>query len=75
MQEFFFTIVSIWVIWKLFDAFSSPRRSGTSYQQTTNNFYGEKKSEGQVRVESKAKPGPKIPADEGEYVDYEELKD
>lgn len=75
MQEFFFTILGVWLIWKLFGAFSSPRGSSTTYQQHTHNhYYGEKKKEGQVRVETKKKQAPHIPSDEGEYVDYEDVK-
>lgn len=75
MQEFFFTIVSIWVIWKIFSSFSSSGRSSSSYQQTNHHhYYQQKKEEGQVRVETKKAPRTHFPADEGEYVDYEEVK-
>lgn len=76
MQEFFFTILSIWFIWKIYDVFASPRRSGNSYSQTHHHHYYEKRQEqnGQVRVETKKKKSGRIPSDEGEYVDYEEIK-
>ncbi len=77
MQEFFFTIVAIWVIIRLFNAFSGSGRSSTTYQQTnTSNFYSheQKRQEGEVRIENKKAPESKIPPTEGEYVDYEEVK-
>jgi hypothetical protein len=75
MQEFFFTILAIWVIWRLFSSFSGSKPASRTYQQTNNNYYSEpKKQEGEVRIETKVSPESKIPPTEGEYVDYEEIK-
>lgn len=77
MQEFFYTIFAIWLVIKLFNAFSGSRPSSShTYQQTNNNYYSsqQKKAEGEVKIENKNSPGPKIPPTEGEYVDYEEIK-
>jgi hypothetical protein len=77
MQEFFYTILAIWVISRLFSAFSGGRTSSGSsqtYQQTNNHFYSQKKTEGEIKIETKKTPETKIPPDEGEYVDYEEVK-
>lgn len=57
--------------------FSSSRSSGPTYQQTTHHHYyqqKEKNKDGNVRVEEKKSNHSRIPNDEGEYVDYEELK-
>jgi hypothetical protein len=72
MQEFFFTILTVWVIWKLFNVFT--RSAGPTYQQNTHHHYYREKQKDQVRVETKKAPTPKIPSDEGEYVDFEEVK-
>jgi hypothetical protein len=78
MQEFFFTVLAIWVIWRLFSSFtgSSPASSGRTYQQTTHHHYYQKQApqEGEVRIDKKVSPESKIPPTEGEYVDYEEIK-
>lgn len=77
MQEFFFTVLTIWVIWKVFGMFSGSRSSGPTYQQTTHHHYyqqKEKEQDGKVRVEAKKPNKSRIPNDEGEYVDYEEVK-
>ncbi len=79
MQEFFFTVLIIWVIWKLYGAFagSGSRTTGTrTYQQNNHHHYYQKqpKQEGEVRIEKKASPESKIPPTEGEYVDYEDIK-
>lgn len=76
MQEFFFTILSIWLIWKLFNAFSGKESTTRTYSQTNthHHYHSQKQAEGNVRVETKKQPTSRIPNDEGEYVDYEEVK-
>lgn len=69
MQEFFFTLLSMWVIYKLFDAFGSGRRSAPSSQQS------EPQREGDVKINSSKNTSSKFSEKEGEYVDYEEIKD
>ncbi len=76
MQEFFFTVLAIWVIWRLFGAFSGGRKPASNYQQNTHHHYYQKeeKKDGEVRIKGKSSPESKIPPTEGEYVDYEDIK-
>ncbi|MCX6313077.1 MAG: hypothetical protein NT084_15770 [Bacteroidetes bacterium] len=75
MQEFFFTVLAIWFVWRLFSSFSGSKPASQNFRQTNNNYYSEpKKPEGEVRIETKATPESKIPPTEGEYVDYEDVK-
>jgi Domain of unknown function (DUF4834) len=79
MQEFFFTVLTIWVIWKIYNAFSKSSRSDSRAGRTTNfyqqnNQYYQKPKEGEIKVEMKKENKPRTPGDEGEYVDYEEIK-
>ena len=79
MQEFFYTILAIWVIWKIFGAFSRSGEKKTSqqyYQQTNHHHHHhyQNPSQGQVRVEETAKPKSPKSHDDGEYVDFEEIK-
>ncbi|MBI3509975.1 MAG: DUF4834 family protein [Bacteroidetes bacterium] len=79
MEEFFFTILSIWVILKLFSVFSGSS-SARMYSSTTRTNYQEKSSKKtpdteNARVEVKTNSAPRIPASEGEYVEFEEIKD
>ena len=76
MEEFFYTVIAIWVITRLFNAFSGSKNSTRNYQQTNNNFYSQQqqKKEGEVNIEQKKAPESKIPPTEGEYVDYEDVK-
>ena len=77
MQEFFFTLLSVWVIWQLYRAFSSPpRNTAPRYEQHTHHHHYNdgKKKEGEVKVEMKQPNKARLPDDEGEYVDYEDIK-
>ncbi len=75
MQEFFFTILAIWVIWRIFSSFSGSKTTSQNYQQTNNNYNSKPTQEvGEVKIDTKAVPTAKIPPTEGEYVDFEDLK-
>jgi hypothetical protein len=62
MQQIFFTLLTIWFIWRLFGAFSRPKVSSQDYQQSNNNYYAKPKQEdGEVKIDTKAVPTAKIP--------------
>ena len=73
MQEFFFTLLSIWLVWKLFDAFSSKRHSGPNWHQADQRNRNYSRHEEDARIANKSKKSAK-PVDEGDYIDYEEIK-
>jgi len=75
VQEFFFTILSIWVIWKLFSAFSNSGNSARANQFTqTNHNHFHQKREGEVKIEETQPKKKSRSADDDDYVDYEEIK-
>ncbi|MDQ3109041.1 MAG: DUF4834 family protein [Bacteroidota bacterium] len=76
MQEIFFTVLAIWLVWKLFSSFTGSDSSSRKQQQTTHHHYYQTppKQDGEVRIEKKVSPESKIPPTEGEYVDYEDIK-
>jgi hypothetical protein len=74
MQEFFYTILAIWLIWKIFGAFSNTKKQSATnnFQQTNHNHYNTPRP-GDVKVEeTPKKKSDKAPDDD--YVDYEEIK-
>lgn len=73
MRDIIWTIIGIWVIYKLYEAFKQVSgRKTQSYQ--TNVNYGEQQ-EGEVKVNyTQNKNKPHIKPEHGEYVDYEEVK-
>lgn len=69
MQEIFFTILVIWVLFKIFGSVQVK-----TYTFNQNNYNNQKKQEGEVKVESQGKVSSKARDDRGEYVDFEEVK-
>jgi hypothetical protein len=65
MKDVFFTILAIWVVWRIMESIK-----GSSKKE----FNGQKKYEGEVTVEYRP-PSKKDKDDkDGEYIDYEEIK-
>jgi hypothetical protein len=75
MQEFFYTILAIWLIWRIFGAFSNSKkeRASNSYSQTNNNYYHTPES-GEVKMQQAPKKDQKKNPYDDDYVDYEEIK-
>ncbi|HET6227789.1 MAG TPA: hypothetical protein VFF27_16010 [Bacteroidia bacterium] len=66
MRDVFYTLLVIWVIWRIIDALSnSKQKSGKSKVGETTVSYTPPET-----TAKKKYPGD----DEGEYVDYEEIK-
>ena len=69
MADVFYTILIAWVLWRIFGGFSlkaniPPRQNNTQ----------QRKHEGDVTISSDKKNNKRNSNDEGEYVDYEEIK-
>ena len=75
MQEFFYTILAIWLIWRIFGAFSNSKKqsASNSYSQTNHNYYNTPRP-GDIKVEEAPKKKSDEPASDDDYVDYEEIK-
>jgi hypothetical protein len=69
MGDVFYTILIVWVIWRIFGR--SPVKTHVihhhDYNQPRNN-------EGEVRISSNKKEEKEKRKDDGEYVDFEEIK-
>lgn len=81
MRDVIWTIIIIWVVYKLVDLFRGTSVKKTfvynkyEYHNTSQNHTT--KPEGSVTVESKTSTQnkqPKANASDGEYVDFEEIK-
>ena len=72
MKDVFYTILVVWIIWRVLNSISAygstPEKKGNS--STQNN----KRSEGKTSVDYVPPTKKNINDDEGEYVDYEEIK-
>jgi hypothetical protein len=72
MRDVFFTILAVWVLWKIF----SGRIVTQSFTFNTQNNHPpeQEKKEGEVKIDYQKPSQKKKDNDEGEYVDYEEIK-
>jgi hypothetical protein len=68
MADVFYTILIVWVLWKIFGS------SGRTYVFNQHNNTAPKKKEGDVSVSHKAESNKSKDGDKGEYIDYEEIK-
>lgn len=72
MRDVFYTILVIWILWRVFNSISNYRtKQGNSVNEPSQN---NKRREGETSVDYIPSTKKKISDDEGEYVDYEELK-
>jgi len=73
MQEFFFTLLVIWLFFRIFNK-GSLTKSIIINNQNHYHKEEEKKKEGEVKVELVPDKNKKDRSKEGEYIDYEEVK-
>lgn len=72
MKDVFYTILFVWLVSRLFSAFSSGKsKPTTSTNNSSNTAY---KKEGETKVEFIPPQKKHLRDDAGEYVDYEEVK-
>lgn len=83
MRDLIWTVIIIWVIYRLIDVFRSVSVKKTYVYNKYESFNGSSansqkyKPEGSVTVESNAthqKKSPKANSTDGEYIDFEEIK-
>jgi hypothetical protein len=73
VRDIIWTIIVIWLVWKIYDAFvgiskRKPQTQGVNNSQ--NNF----RKEGEVKIERDIHQKSHFKPEDGEYVDYEEIK-
>jgi hypothetical protein len=71
MRDIIWTIIGIWILWKLIDAFrsfSSKKPSGNRHTYQDQNQNNTQDNSQKPQKKGELKP------DAGEYVDYEEIK-
>ena len=68
MADVFYTILVVWVLWRIFGG-----SSAKTQQFNQHNYTQPRRPEGEVKITSQKK-SEKGSRDDGEYVDYEEIK-
>lgn len=81
MRDIIWTVILVWLVWKIYDAFKGiskmqAQRVNTRQNQHQQQYYQQnRRKEGEVSIDS-AEPThkPHFKPGDGEYVDYEEVK-
>ncbi len=69
MKDVFYTILVVWIIWRIIDGLNTARSRDRKTQSSSNKKVGETT----IMYAPPETQKRKLP-DEGEYVDYEEIK-
>lgn len=71
MRDIIWTIILIWLIWKVYDMFKGVSKTKTQpiYKNTS-----QQRKEGEIRIEKNVRQKSHFSENDGEYVDYEEIK-
>jgi len=72
MRDVFYTIMVVWIVWRIVNAYSS--YSAKQYNNAGNSSHQRSNEEGKTTVKYSPPASKKINDDEGEYVDFEEIK-
>ena len=72
VRDIVWTFIVIWLVWKIYDAFKSVSKSKTQSQRHNGNQSYQK--EGEVKIDKNVNPKSHFNPNDGEYVDYEEVK-
>ena len=72
MRDVIWTIIVVWVLYRLYNAFLSGNRKTVVFQKHEHHHYN---GEGKINIEN-VTPAQKNPKkiDESEYTDFEEIK-
>ena len=75
MKDVFYTLLVVWVIWRILNSVNSHRAKSSNQQQTASpKGHSGTKKEGETTVNYVPPKKKSVGDDEGEYVDYEEIK-
>lgn len=69
MRDIIWTIIAIWIIWKVYDMLKSMSKIKTQPINRNNQ-----RKEGEIKIDKNVKLKTHFNPNDGEYVDYEEIK-
>lgn len=69
MRDIIWTIIAIWIIWKVYDMFKSMSKIKTQPINRNNQ-----RKEGEIKIDKNVKLKTHFNPNDAEYVDYEEIK-
>lgn len=71
MRDIVWTVIIIWVVWKIYDAFKNVSKTKS---RGFNDHQTQQRKEGEVKIDKNVEPKSHFNPNDGEYVDYEEVK-
>ena len=71
MRDIIWTVIVVWVAWKIYDAFKNVAK--TKNPKVNQNNYNQTK-EGEIKIDKNVNQKSHFDPNDGEYVDYEEIK-
>jgi hypothetical protein len=72
MQDFFYTVLVIWLLWRIFGA-SGVRTNYQSFNQQNHDYSRQNHSQQRSEIKGKQHTTNKSGKNDGEYVDYEDV--
>lgn len=72
MRDLIWTIILIWLVWKIYDMLKGVPQKSKSSNNNSNSF--NRKKEGEVKIETIVQQKTYFGKNDGKYVDYEEIK-
>jgi hypothetical protein len=73
LRDIVWTVIIIWIVWKIFDAFKNTSKSKTQDgNRNQTNFQNQK--EGEVKINHTTNQKTQYNPSDAEYVEYEEIK-
>ena len=69
MRDVFYTILIVWILWRVLNSISAYKSKQSTGNQSNYNF-----KQGETKIKYVPPQKKKMPDDEGEYVEYEEVK-
>ena len=75
MRDIVWTVIVVWLVWRIYDAFKNASKTNSQtrgFNGTQNNYRQPK--EGEVKIDKNVDLKSHFNANDGEYVDYEEVK-
>jgi hypothetical protein len=73
VRDIVWTVIVIWVVWKIYDAFKNVTKTQNQGSNGHQNNYRQQK-EGEVKIDKNVNQKTHINPNDAEYVDYEEIK-
>ena len=73
MRDIIWTVIIIWVIWRIIEAFRTISSTTRKVKQNMGNTQDDSQDANQNQQNAQPKKG-ELKSDAGEYIDYEEIK-